>query len=38
MDQSLHHLRFATERLDAPIPPGARILDFGCGQGGPFRR
>jgi SAM-dependent methyltransferase len=33
MDQSLHHLRFAAERLGAHLPPGARILDFGCGQG-----
>jgi SAM-dependent methyltransferase len=27
------HLRFATERLRLRIPPGARILDFGCGIG-----
>lgn len=33
MDQALHHIRFATERLGAMLPPGARILDFGCGQG-----
>jgi SAM-dependent methyltransferase len=27
------HLRFAIERLGLRIPPGARILDFGCGIG-----
>jgi SAM-dependent methyltransferase len=32
-DQAVHHLRFATSFLGAPIPPGARVLDFGCGKG-----
>jgi len=31
------HLRFATERLKLRIPPGAKILDFGCGIGDSVR-
>jgi SAM-dependent methyltransferase len=27
------HLRFATELLGVHLPPGAKILDFGCGIG-----
>jgi 2-polyprenyl-3-methyl-5-hydroxy-6-metoxy-1,4-benzoquinol methylase len=27
------HLRFATGRLGLDLPPGAAILDFGCGIG-----
>jgi 2-polyprenyl-3-methyl-5-hydroxy-6-metoxy-1,4-benzoquinol methylase len=27
------HLRFATGRLGVSLPPGAKILDFGCGIG-----
>jgi SAM-dependent methyltransferase len=27
------HLRFATDGLGAHLPPGARVLDFGCGIG-----
>src|SRR5262245_22426947 len=27
------HLRFATERLGLSLPPGAKVLDFGCGIG-----
>ena len=33
MDQSLHHLHFAQNRLGYNLPNGARILDFGCGNG-----
>ena len=33
MDQSLHHLHFAQNRLGYNLPNGARILDFGCGSG-----
>lgn len=31
------HLRFATGRLGVHLPPGAKILDFGCGIGSSVR-
>jgi len=31
------HLRFATARLGLRLPPGAKILDFGCGIGSSVR-
>ena len=31
------HLRFATEHLGLRLPPGATILDFGCGIGSSVR-